>query len=270
MAIRSGECRTMIKDGTSDQRHSRRPPTKRGTSHLSPVLSSAMVSLKTADQAKLAVVIAAAGRSERFGSDKVSEMLGGRTVLECSIDSLRKALPTAPLMVVVRDDRVNHWRATLSSCEVIAGGPRRQDSVRLGIEKAAELGAEIVAVHDGARPLVHPNDVARVIDALGDGAAAILCGGISDTVKRVDGDDVIVETIDRDRLRLAQTPQVFRVAALRTAWKTQNPSNDFSDEASMIEADGGEVRCVMAEHPNPKLTASGDLDLVRLMAGNGP
>ena len=224
----------------------------------------------TADHPELAVVIAAAGRSERFGSDKLAAPLGEATVLQCSIEALRAALPAAPLMVVVRDDRVNHWRATLSSCEVIAGGPRRQDSVRAGIEKAAELGAEIVAVHDGARPLVHPNDVARVIDALGDGDAAILCGGISDTVKRVDGDDVIVETIDRDRLRLAQTPQVFRVAALRTAWKTQDPSNDFSDEASMIEADGGEVRCVMAEHPNPKLTASGDLDLVRLMAGNGP
>jgi len=222
------------------------------------------------DQPRLAVVIAAAGRSERFGVDKLAASLGGATVLEHSVEALRAALPAAPLMVVVRDDRVNHWQATLSSCEVIAGGPRRQDSVRLGIEKAAELGAEIVAVHDGARPLIHPNDVARVIDALGDGAAAILCCGISDTVKRVDGDDVIVETIDRDSLRLAQTPQVFRVAALKSAWKTEDPSNDFSDEASMIEADGGEVRCVMAEHPNPKLTASCDLDLVRLMAGREP
>ena len=219
---------------------------------------------------KLAIVIAAAGRSARFGSDKLAAFLGKGTVLECSIQALRTALPTSLMVVVVEDDRVDHWRAELSSCEVIGGGPRRQDSVRLGIERAAELGAEIVAVHDGARPLIHPNDVSRVIDALGDGAAAILCDGVSDTVKRVDGDNVIVETIDRDRLRLAQTPQVFRIAALRNAWKTQDPSRDFSDEASMIEAGGGKVRCVMAEHPNPKVTASGDLDLVRLMEGKGP
>lgn len=224
-----------------------------------------MTPSRHSDHRELAVVVAAAGRSERFGVDKLAASLGGATVLERSIEALRTALPTAPLVVVVNENLVDHWRATLSSCEVIAGGPRRQDSVRLGIERAAELGAEIVAVHDGARPLIHPTDVFRVIDALGDGAAAILCGGISDTVKRVDGEDVIVETIDRDRLRLAQTPQVFRVAALKTAWKTQDPSNDFSDEASMIEADGGEVRCIMAEHPNPKLTASGDFDLVRLM-----
>ncbi len=222
---------------------------------------------KTAHRAKLAFVIAAAGSSRRFGSDKVSEMLAGRTVLECSIASLRKAIPDTPVVVVVAPERVTHWRATLSSCEVIAGGPRRQDSVRLGIERAAESGAEIVAVHDGARPLVHSKDVVRVIDALGDGSAAILCCGISDTVKRVNGDDMIVETIDRDSLRLAQTPQVFRVAALKTAWKTQDPSNDFSDEASIIEANGGKVRCIMAEHPNPKLTTSGDLDLLRLMLG---
>jgi len=219
---------------------------------------------------ELAIVIAAAGRSARFGSDKLAAFLGKGTVLECSIQALRTALPTSLMVVVVEDDRVDHWRDSLSSCEVIAGGPRRQDSVRLGIDRAAELGSEIVAVHDGARPLIHPDDVVRVIDALGDGAAAILCGGVSDTVKRIDGDDVIVETIDRDRLRLAQTPQVFRVAALRKAWKTQDSSRDFSDEASMIEAGGGEVRTVLADHPNPKLTVSCDLDLVRLMEGKAP
>ena len=218
--------------------------------------------------ANLAVVIAAAGRSVRFGSDKLAASLGGATVLERSVGALRAALPTSPMVVVVDDDRVDHWRESLSSCEVIAGGPRRQDSVLLGIDRAAELGSEIVAVHDGARPLIHPDDVIKVIDALGGGAAAILCGGVSDTVKRIDGDDVIVETIDRDCLRLAQTPQVFRVAALRQAWKTQDASRDFSDEAAILEAGGCEVRVVVANHPNPKLTTLGDLELMRLMVGS--
>lgn len=221
---------------------------------------------KTAHRAKLAFVIAAAGSSRRFGSDKVSEMLAGRTVLECSIASLRKAIPDTPVVVVVAPERVTHWRAILNSCEVIAGGPRRQDSVRLGVERAAESGAEIVAVHDGARPLVHPTDIVKVIEALGDGAAAILCEGVFDTVKRVDVDGMIIETIDRDHLRLAQTPQVFRVAALQAAWRNQDSSRAFSDEASMIEAGDGGVRCVVADFPNPKLTISGDLELVRLMA----
>lgn len=215
----------------------------------------------------LAFVCVAAGSSRRFGVDKVSEILGGRTVLECAIDRLRTALPNVPLIVVVHETMIDHWRATLSSCVVIPGGPHRQDSVRLGIERAAELGAEIVAVHDGARPLVHPDDVTKVIGALGDGAAAVLCGGVSDTVKRIGGDEMVIETVDRECLRLAQTPQVLRITAWRRAWKTQSASRCFSDEASLIEADGGAVRCVMADHPNLKLTTPGDLEMMSFMIG---
>lgn len=226
------------------------------------------------EEPKLAIVIVAAGSSRRFGSDKLAKKLGGTTVLECAIATMCAAVPEAPVVTVVSPDRLDSWRsricAVFPGIEVIAGGQRRQDSVRLGIDRATEWGAEIVAVHDGARPLVHPDDVVKVIDALGQNAAAILCGGVTDTIKRIDGDDMIVETIDRDRLRLAQTPQVLRIAALRRAWKTLNSSRSFSDEASMIEADGGSVRCVMADHPNLKLTTAGDLRLARLIVGIEP
>jgi 2-C-methyl-D-erythritol 4-phosphate cytidylyltransferase len=217
---------------------------------------------------KLAIVVAAAGRSVRFGSDKLAAPLGEATVLQCSIEALRMALPAAPLVVVVAPERVDHWRDGLSSCEVIAGGLRRQDSVSLGVERAADLGAEIVVIHDGARPLVHPSDVSRVVEALGDAAAAILCRDVPDTIKRVDDEGLVLDTIVRDSLRLAQTPQVFWVAALRRAWRKQDASRDFSDEASMIEACGGEVRTVMAEHPNPKLTTADDLEMIRLLAAD--
>jgi 2-C-methyl-D-erythritol 4-phosphate cytidylyltransferase len=226
------------------------------------------------DQPKLAFVIAAAGLGRRLGMDKMSETFGESTVLETSVAVLRGVRPDAPLIAVVAPERVERWRVVFEpfgpSITVVPGGSRRQDSVRLGVEKAAELGSEIVAVHDGARPLVHPDDVVKVIDALGGGAAAILCGGVSDTVKRIDGHDVIVETIDRDCLRLAQTPQVFRVADLRQAWKTQDSSRDFSDEAAILEAGGCEVRVVVADHPNPKLTTLCDLELMRLMIGDSP
>ena len=217
---------------------------------------------------KLAVVIAAAGRSRRCGFDKLAASLGGATVLERSVGALRAALPTSPTVVVVDDDRVDHWRYCLSSCEVIAGGPRRQDSVRLGVEKAAELDAEIVAIHDGARPLVHPEDVTRVIESLGGGDAVILCARVTDTIKRVAASELVEETVERDRLRLAQTPQVFRIAALEAAWGRQDPTSVWTDEAALLEIAGGKVLTVISNHANPKLTTAEDLKLMRLMIGD--
>ncbi len=228
---------------------------------------------KPVDQPKIAIVVVGAGRGCRSGSDKMSEGLGDRTVLEAAVSALRTAFSTGPMMVVVASDTLDDWRAILESDSpktvVIAGGPRRQDSVRLGVERAVEWGAEVVAIHDGARPLVHPDDVRRVIGCLGDADAAILAAPIHDTVKRTDAMGLVAETLDRDHLRLALTPQVFRVAALESAWQRQDLSLEWSDEAALIEADGGLVRCATAEHPNPKITTAADLEFVRMICGDG-
>lgn len=201
-------------------------------------------------------------------------MIGKRTVLECSVDAVRHAIPDVPLIVVVPPSRVGFWREHLESrgsgLDVIAGGKRRQDSVRIGVERAAENGTEIVVIHDGARPLVHPDDVRRAVDALSDGDAAMLCAEVVDTVKRVDNSGFVIETIDRDSLRTAQTPQVFRVAALESAWAGKDAVAEFSDEAGLLESNGVEVRCVLAGHPNPKLTTVDDVVVVRALDGDTP
>jgi len=175
---------------------------------------------------------------------------------------------------VVDPAKIEAWRVVLEpefdNVVVIGGGRWRQDSVRLGVEFAATAGAVVVAVHDAARPLVHPDDVRRVIDALGDASGVVLCAPISDTVKRVDDDGRVLETIDRRTLRLAQTPQVLRVSALRSAWQRQEMSLEWSDEAALLETSGFEVRTVPAEHPNPKLTIAGDLEIIRPLAERLP
>ena len=230
--------------------------------------------MRKTQNSKLCFICIGAGRGRRFGSDKLSKKLGDRTVLETSIAALRTAIPAAPLVVVVAPEAVEHWRGIVesgfSNVDVVAGGNRRQDSVRLGVGIAVDGGAEIVAIHDAARPLVHPDDIRKLIDAMGDAAAAILVAEVCDTVKRVDEGGIIRETVDRGPLRLAQTPQVFRVSALEAAWRRQGLSGEWSDEAALLEAGGCEVRCVMAGHPNPKLTTAGDLVLVRMMAGARP
>lgn len=215
----------------------------------------------------LAIVIVAAGAGRRFGGDKLSAMIGEKTVLETSVERLHDALPGVPIVVVVAMAEVERWRSKLAVDEVVAGGPRRQDSVKIGIDQAVAAGATIAVVHDGARPLVHSDDVARVIDSRGNADAAILVLAVAATVKEVDGQGLVTRTLDRDRLRLAQTPQVIRVSALEQAWRRQDWSREWSDEAALLEADGCEVRTVRAEHPNPKLTTASDLRAVRLLAG---
>lgn len=224
--------------------------------------------------AKVGLVCVAAGRGRRFGGDKLGQLLGGRPVLEVSLRALVTAVPSAPLVVVVAPDRIAEWQRRLGpafprACWV-AGGVLRQDSVRAGFLAAVADGCETVCVHDAARPLVHADDVRAVVAAVdGDVDGALLCRQVADTVKRVGPDDLVVETLARDALRLALTPQVVRVAAYERAWRSHGRSGPWTDESALLEAAGLRVRGVVAAHPNPKLTGPEDLPLLRALAAGG-
>jgi 2-C-methyl-D-erythritol 4-phosphate cytidylyltransferase len=219
----------------------------------------------------LAFVCVGAGRGVRFGGDKLAEMLGSRTVFATALGGLSRAVPEAPMVVVVGDAMLEFWRDRLSpefpQARFVVGGDRRQDSVRAGVVDAAQAGAEVVAVHDAARPLVNPSDVKAVIDGVGGVEGAILTGRVSDTVKRVDGNDMVVDTLYRDRLRFALTPQVFQVATLLEVWQRADLKRVWTDEAALLESAGVPVRSVLARHPNPKVTTEADLQVVRAMMG---
>ena len=227
--------------------------------------------LKT-QNSKLAFVCVGAGRGVRFGGDKLAEMLGPRTVFATALGALARAIPEALIVVVVGDARLEFWRDHLSpefpQARFVGGGDRRQDSVRAGVLYAAQAGAEVVAVHDAARPLVDPADVEAVINAVGGVAGAILSARVSDTVKRVDGNDMVVDTLSRDRLRSALTPQVFQIATLMEVWQRADLKREWTDEATLLESAGIPVRSVLARHPNPKVTTEADLQVVRAMMGS--
>jgi 2-C-methyl-D-erythritol 4-phosphate cytidylyltransferase len=221
----------------------------------------------------LALICVGGGRGERYGGDKLAEPIGDRSVFETSLAALCRAFPKAPLIVVVPAQRVEDWRVRLETsfpgAELVEGGSRRQDSVRAGVDRATELGADVVAIHDAARPLVDPQDVKGVVWALGAAAGAVLCARVADTVKRVDGDGFVLETVPRDDLRLAQTPQAFSVPALYRAWDETDAHQLWTDEAAMLESIGMPVRSVVAQRPNPKLTTEKDLLLMRLLDRSG-
>jgi 2-C-methyl-D-erythritol 4-phosphate cytidylyltransferase len=140
---------------------------------------------------------------------------------------------------------------------IVLGGATRSASTRAGLE-AVSADAEIVVVHDAARPLASPALYERVVTAVRGGADAAVPGlPVSDTLKQVDA-DVVVGTIPRDGLVAVQTPQAFTAAALRQAHAS---APDATDDAAVIEADGGRVVVVPGDPRNVKITVAADLEI---------
>ncbi len=217
----------------------------------------------------LGLVCVAGGRGQRFGRDKLTEVLGETTVLESSLAALREAFAEVPMALVLPVDRMEFWRERLEErfpdLLLVEGGARRQDSVRRGVEAVADRGVTVAVVHDAARPLVDPRDIRAVVEALGSADGSILGSPAIDTVKRIDARGTVVETIPRSQLFMAQTPQVFRIESLRRAWREGNFDHEWTDEAALLESLGMSVMTMAARHPNPKLTTPGELEVLRAL-----
>jgi 2-C-methyl-D-erythritol 4-phosphate cytidylyltransferase len=203
-------------------------------------------------------IVVAAGTSTRFGRPKQYVDLCGRRVLDWSVASARRACHG----VVVVLPSADVAGADVAGADAVrAGGPTRSGSVRAGIE-AVPADAQVIVVHDAARPLARPELWTAVVAAVEAGADAAIPGvPVTDTIKRV-GRDAMVETLDRSELVAVQTPQAFRAAALRAA-HVGGP--EASDDAALIEAAGGRVVVVAGDPDNIKLTGPTDLDVLRLL-----
>lgn len=184
-------------------------------------------------------------------------------MLERAVRSVRAALPAAPTVLVVRQDKVEsavqHWGP--EGIAVVPGGELRQDSVRRGVEALDLDDEDLVAIHDGARPFVPAEDTLAVVRAAEECGAAVLVAPVVDTLKRVGPTGAVVETVSRENLARALTPQAFRVAALRRAWAAAG-AGPWTDEAALVESQGGEVRAVTGDPRNVKITRREDVRLV--------
>ncbi len=214
-------------------------------------------------------VIVAAGASRRMGQDKLLVPLLGRPLLAWAVEGLAAASSVRRLIVVVAPERVAEmagrpWlRAT--GARVVAGGPRRQASVAAGL---AEADAEVVLVHDGARPLVTPELADRVAASAREHGAAVPVQPVAETLKRV-RDGRVAETVDRAGLATAQTPQGARLDLLRAAMSAARAATagapEYTDEAAILEAHGVAVAAVDGEPANLKVTTPGDLHLAETL-----
>jgi 2-C-methyl-D-erythritol 4-phosphate cytidylyltransferase/2-C-methyl-D-erythritol 2,4-cyclodiphosphate synthase len=213
------------------------------------------------------VIIVAAGAGERFGGAVRKQLLDldGRSILQRSVDAFDRHPAVTELVVVLPPDLVRPGPSLVTTerpCQVVAGGARRQDSVQLGFD-ALTPAAEIILVHDAARPLVERVLIDRVIAAAADAGAAVPALAARETVKRVDTDRAaVIETLPRQEIWLAQTPQGFRRDVLAQALLS-GALADATDDASMVERLGRTVRVVEGQTSNIKITFPEDVDVAR-------
>ena len=207
-------------------------------------------------RARTVAIIVAAGQGERFGAPKQFLAVGEQRLVDRAVAVAGAACDE--VVLVLPEGRV--WDGAPVAA-IVAGGRTRSESVRAGLAAVAS-DAEIAVVHDAARPLATPELFELVIDAVRAGAdAAVPALPVADTLKRVAGDRV-VGTVDRDGLVAVQTPQAFRVAALRAA---HAGDSDATDDAALVEAVGGTVVVVGGDPRNLKVTNVADVAVVEAL-----
>jgi len=221
---------------------------------------------------RVTAIIAAAGAGRRLGSTAPKQLLdvGGQTILARSVAAFDSHPSISDIVVVVPPDLAAagaeaHIGPTTRKVFVVAGGARRQDSVANAFA-IVDPSAEIVLIHDAARPFVSASVIDRTIEAAAAHGAAIAAIEVSDTVKRVERHPhgaLIVETIPRDSIFLAQTPQGFRREVLADAVALGRSGVEATDEAALAERAGHPVHVVPGEVGNVKITTEEDLATAR-------
>ena len=195
------------------------------------------------------------------GVDKIVAPLLGRPLLEYSLERLAESASIDSIVVVAGESNANSVRdiamraPTNKISAICTGGTRRQDSVRAGLDHVNY--ATHFLVHDGARPLIDAPIVSRTVEAASTHPAAIAAVPVKDTIKMADDDMTVLKTVPRDRLWAVQTPQIFEADLLRAAHRSIH--TDVTDDASMLEMLGHQVKLFIGSYENLKVTTPEDI-----------
>lgn len=215
----------------------------------------------------VAAIVPAAGSGQRLaaGVPKAFRQLEGQSLVERAVQGLLDSGVVDTVVVAVPADRTDEAKLILGhKATVVAGGADRTESVSLALAALSEsVTPQFVLVHDAARPLTPPTLIARVVDALRAGHAAVVPGlPVSDTIKAVDANGVVLGTPERAGLRAVQTPQGFATELLVRAYRGAGTA-DFTDDASLVEHVGGQVQVVDGDPLAFKITTPLDLLLAQ-------
>ncbi len=214
-----------------------------------------------------AAIILAAGRGERMGAqeDKAFLNLGPRPLVAYSLLAFEACADIGTIVLVVRQD---HVEASRELCRrlgvsklfgVVEGGSRRQDSVQAGLA-ALPPEAELVSIHDAARPLVTPELIAATVASAREKGSGVAAHKVVDTIKVVMEGNIAVSTLDRSNLWAVETPQTFRTELIRRAYETvSNAGQTVTDDAGALEFINEKAKLVDWRKPNLKVTVADDL-----------
>ena len=208
----------------------------------------------------LSAIIVAGGSSQRMGFDKLFAVIAGEPVIAHAIRAFERAKCVSEIVVVTREQRHDEIRKIASGAgfekirAIVPGGERRQDSVRAGLDRV-DRDAKHVAVHDAARPLITPEQIERALTQCRVHGAAALAQPINDTLKRADGDLLVVGSVDRHQLYAMQTPQIFERKLIEEAYRAVYAENiPVTDEVSAVERLGYKIAVVLNYDFNFKIT----------------
>jgi 2-C-methyl-D-erythritol 4-phosphate cytidylyltransferase len=220
-------------------------------------------------------IIAAAGSGTRTNLPVPKQFLEilGKPLLVHTIERFEMCPAIDEIILVLAAGEINSFGQILEKYglakvrKIVAGGETRAGSVRNGLDAISGSEGDIVAVHDGARPLVSVEEIAQTIEKAGETGAACLVAPITDTIKEV-ADGRIIGTIDRGKLRRALTPQAFRYEVLQKAFARGGIGAEVTDECYLVEKLGRRIAYVEGSARNIKVTHSEDILLAEFYLRN--
>ena len=213
-------------------------------------------------------IIVAAGSGTRFGAGKPKQFLEilGKPIVVHTIERFESCPLIDEIVLVLPAEEVENFRKAVKKyhlkklAKIVAGGKTRAQSVFNGFDSIDNNLIEIVAVHDGARPLVSPEEIKKTVEKARETGAACLVTGVTDTIKEIAGGKIL-RTINRRHLRRALTPQAFRYEILQKAFANSDLSEAATDECFLVEKLGFEIAIVEGNASNIKITTPADFVL---------
>ena len=209
------------------------------------------------------VIIVAGGKGLRMGAIIPTQFLEmkGKAIILHTLEKFKEALPSAELLLVLPQAEMPRWEkiaagTNFEQIQLANGGSSRFESVQAGLRLITSNG--IVGVHDAVRPFVSIETIRRVFNAAKEKGAAIPVVELKDSIRKVEVDNS--EAVDRSNFRMVQTPQCFKVSILKEAYQ-HSLKELFTDDASVVEANGTKVSLVEGNYANIKITTSEDLKI---------
>jgi 2-C-methyl-D-erythritol 4-phosphate cytidylyltransferase len=218
-------------------------------------------------------IVAAAGQGRRLGGRRAKQFLelAGVPIIIHTLRRFEQCASIHEVVVVLPQSDAAGFLALAGKyglrklARVVAGGETRAESVWRGLQHIRAATAEVVAVHDGVRPFVTPEEISRTVEAAQESGASILVAPVVDTIKEV-RDGLLIRTVDRGSLRRALTPQCFRYSILRRAYEqARTLGEDVTDDSLLVEQMGVAVKAVEGDARNIKITRPEDVALAEIL-----